>query len=132
MKLTLNLFYCVVIIYLGLTSLISCRSNNQYSKKHHLYTDLIADRLYIEGYQIESYGVGGDVYSIYLTDSLSFRKFISLYYDNESFNYNIDKDEVVIIKKEESGGVNMPKFKKKIIEEYKFSLKKLKEKKEFE
>lgn len=132
MKETYNLIYAILVIILYLVFFNSCSSKTKYSKDNHLFTDLIADQLYSEAYRIESYGVGGDIYSMYLTDSLNFRKFISLYYDNESFEYKIDNNEVLIIKKQESGGVSNPKFKKRAIEKYRFSLISLKEQKKFE
>ncbi len=132
MKEAYNLICSFLMIVFSMIFFNSCSSNNKYSKENHLFTDVVADQLYSESYRIESFGVGGDVYSMYLTDSLSFRKFVSVYYDNESFEFIVENNIVQVIKKEESGGINNPKFKRKVIEEYQFSLNELKEKKEFE
>lgn len=114
-----------LLILVQLFMLVSCASVDKYSKKNHLFTGVISDQLFSEVYRVESFGVGGDVYSVYLTDSLSFRKFIDLYYDNESFDFIVLEDHIEAVKKEESGGLSNPKFEKTVIKRYRFSINEL-------
>ena len=58
---------------------ISCQNK---TKSKHLRSDVVKSGYFCEHFKIDSYGVGGDVYSLYLTDSINFREFVCNYYDN--------------------------------------------------
>ncbi len=110
-----NIFLLIMILICT-----GCATENKYSKENYLYTDFVDRGLYCEHYKVDSYGVGGDVYSIYLTDSLMYRKFICLYYDSESFELKVNEDKVFITKLEDVGGINGGKRTRKKVQEYSF------------
>jgi hypothetical protein len=124
-----SLFLVLVIILLWFNS---CSSNKKYSKDEHLFTDVIGNKLYSESFRIDSYGVGGDVYSMYITDSLNFREFISLYYDNETIKFSVVDNEILAIKEEDISGINNPNSKKQVLQEYRFVINDLIEKGKFD
>lgn len=65
-------------------------SNINYSKDEHLRTLNLNDNLFVETYRIYSGGVtGGDVRTVYVTDSTSFRKYLGK---------KMDYQEVIISK----------------------------------
>lgn len=92
------------ISFLFLIFVISCSSVDKLSKTDYLNTKLIDSGLYLESYRVDTYGVGGDIYSIYISDSLNFRRFITLYYDNERIVHEINADSISISRMEEIGG----------------------------
>ena len=76
----------------------SCSENIDYSKDDHFSTRKIRDGLYSENYRI---GVYGWVYAVYLTDSVSFRKYVCKRTDYEWIDYEeIDEDTYVLYKGE--------------------------------
>jgi len=73
-----------------------CYDDN--SKKDYEKTELLGDGIYCETYRVFGGGVyGGDVYSEYLTDSISFRYFVGSYDDNNNLTYTI-KGSVIEIR----------------------------------
>lgn len=126
-----NLKLLHFLIAMLVLSFAACSSYDEYSKKEFLFSDSIGNQLYTESYRVASYGVRGDVYSVYVTDSVYFRKFIAVYYDNESFEFTIDNDHILVIKLEETGGINNLTFPSPT-QEYKFPLNSLKNEGKFE
>ncbi len=110
--------------------LIGCGSN---SNRILIYTDKLISNVYIEKFREESYGVGGDVYSVYLTDSIRFRKFVCKYYDSQSFNTRIIGDSIYIFRFEDSYiDSNNKKIDKKLINIFGFDYIMLKNEGKFE
>ncbi|MFT6338710.1 MAG: hypothetical protein ACI86M_003921 [Saprospiraceae bacterium] len=128
MNYKITIFFILLSIIWG----FSCNNVDKLSKEDYLYTDRLNSGIYFERYRVDSYGIGGDKYSIYLTDSIKFRKFISLYYDNESFEYFETKDTISIVKMKDLGGYNGIKQTQKEIEKYTFQTSKLKSSNVFE
>lgn len=108
--------------------LSSCGSYDKYSKDDFLYSENHKDGIYSEYFRVASYGVGGDVYSVYITDSTSFRKHIMVYYDNDYINLNFSKDEVTINRMNEKKSPK-EKAKRVKVEEVKLNIKDLRFKK---
>lgn len=82
------------LIYLNLTFIIFTFSCN---KEKYLSTTIIKGcgsiKLYVERYQV------GWIHSNYLTDSISFRKFIGLYdFEHEIYFYDCRNDSIYITK----------------------------------
>ena len=67
--LKLHHFLSVTIVILIL-SFAACSSYDEYSKNEFLFSNSIGNQLYTASYRVASYGVGGDVYSVYVTDIL--------------------------------------------------------------
>jgi len=71
------------LFYLLFLSLFSCQDVN-YSKENHLRTIRIDENLYVETYNVYNGGVpGGAVETSYLTDSVTFRKYLGKAMDYE-------------------------------------------------
>jgi hypothetical protein len=104
---------------------LSCDNKNKDSRKY-LRTDKINDVYYCEHFNVDSYGVGGDVYNLYLTDSLTFRDLVCTYYDNDVFEYLCENDKIKILKYEDSSNINGKKVEKKLSSKYEFDLDDLK------
>jgi len=85
-----------ILVILSVLFFSSCESYDKYSKDDFLYSENHNNGIYSENFRVASYGVGGDVYSVYITDSTSFRKHILVYYDNDYINFDFNKDEVTI------------------------------------
>ena len=78
-------------------SIVSC--NSKYSKKNHIGTIKIYDHLYNEIFKVYSGGaLANDSYSNYLTDSVSFRKYIgTVYYDDEElYCKTLDTNRILV------------------------------------
>lgn len=78
--------------------MISCI--NQYSKRNHRNTINLTEGLFLEIYKVSGGGVfASDTYSHYLTDSLTFRKFIGCEFDDERILLpTMNKDTIIICK----------------------------------
>jgi hypothetical protein len=83
----------IIIIYL-------CSGNINYSKNELSGTRKIENGLYLEIYRVYGGGVyGGDVRTVYLTDSTNFRRYIGKQFDDELVRCSmIDNDMVLIYK----------------------------------
>ncbi len=89
----------VCLLFLFCLILFSC-DNINYSKDNHIKTFKLDDNLYKERYNIYSGGaIGGDVCSVYLTDSISFRKYLGKEFDNEQINVFLINSKAVLIYK---------------------------------
>lgn len=75
-------------------------NNINYSKEEHLRTSKLNDNLFVETYLVYSGGViGGAVETKYLTDSISFRKYLGKKMDyQEIFISVMDKYRVLVYK----------------------------------
>ncbi|HOY11918.1 MAG TPA: hypothetical protein PLY70_02210 [Saprospiraceae bacterium] len=103
---------------------ISCQSK---IKPRYLRSDVVKTGYYCDHFKIDSYGVGGDVYSLYLTDSISFREFVCNYHDNDVFEYLDEGNKIEILKYEDKSTINGVLLEKKLLNRYVFDLIKLKE-----
>ena len=85
------LIFCLIII--------SCKDIN-YSKDNHLNTIEIGANIFKERYIIYNGGVtGGSVCSVYLTDSIRFRKYIGKHMDYEKvLTCKISEDLILVYK----------------------------------
>lgn len=66
-----------------------------------MYTKELGRGYYYEKYKVDSYGVGGDVYSAFLTDSLDENHFITYIYDDEVLYFNFIEDSILVKKYQE-------------------------------
>lgn len=85
-----------VVLIFSLSEL-SCYS--KYSKKKHIGTIKIGEHLYNEVFKVYSGGaLASDSYSNYLTDSVSFRKYIgTVYYDDEElYCKTLDSNRILV------------------------------------
>jgi hypothetical protein len=83
-------------------TLISCQDIN-YSKDKHLNTIEISANLYKERYIIYNGGVtGGSVCSVYLTDSVKYRKYVGKHMDYEKILTTLISEDLVLVYKIES------------------------------
>lgn len=72
-----------LLIFLFCFALLACNNIN-YSKDEHLQTSKIKDNLYTEYYRTYAGGViGGDVETVYVTDSTHFRKYLGKKMDHQ-------------------------------------------------
>ena len=114
------------IIWISIIIFISsCYSD--YSKKEYRYSKQIGSEVSAEFYRVANYGVGGDVFSVYVTDSLIFRKFITLFYDHESVSFEIVDDQIIAIREEWLRSPTDSFASARKISEFNFSYSKLKE-----
>ncbi len=92
------------IFFIAIT-FVACKGTfiDHYSKDDFIGSLKIRDSLYIETYRIYAGGVwGGDVHTVYLTDSTNFRKFIGEEEDDEMISfYLINDDSICLYKKTE-------------------------------
>ena len=71
-----KIFLCIAVGFIAV-SFNGCNLDDaNYSKDNHLKTNKIKDSLYNEIYLIRSLSTGEERYSEYLTDSVSFRKYV--------------------------------------------------------
>jgi hypothetical protein len=76
--------------------MISCI--NHYSKENHTGTKKITDGLFLEVYQTSEGGVfASDTFSKYLTDSVSFRKYIGYQLDDERIQVSMLDSNFVLV-----------------------------------
>ncbi len=99
---------------------------DKYSKDKLNYVHDLGDSLYVEGYHIYGGGVyGGDVYTEYLTDSISFRKYIGDTEDHESIHtYQYCKGWIIVFKTSEN---TLSSNQYRLVETNIYDIKKLKE-----
>ena len=91
----------------------SCNESINYSKDNHITTMEFAKGIYKETYRIYSGGVyGGDVRAAYLTDSVTFRKYLGKYFDHEQIRVTMLNDEIVMIYKVNIDGATIDTIKK--------------------
>jgi hypothetical protein len=93
---TIKHMFVYLIIYNGLL-FTSCSS--KYSKEYHVGTGLIDTNLYRERFLVYSGGaLANSSYSIYLTDSLNFRKYLgTVHYDDEQLFIKVsDSNEILV------------------------------------
>lgn len=88
----------LILVSIFVFSLLGCTSDR--SKKRFNMTYKEDDHLFVEVFTIFGSGAfGGDRLSEYLTDSLTFRKYIGTFDDNaEAISYKVIKDSVFIEK----------------------------------
>ncbi len=113
------ILFCIIFAY-------SCDS--KFSKSNHLNTLKIDNHLFFEIYKITSGGVlASDTYSYYLTDSVTFRKYVgTIYYDDEHLYFKpLDSNHVLIYKAKRK---NM----NEVIEEKVYVLSELQKEKKFD
>jgi hypothetical protein len=102
--------YIFPFIFLFLTS---CNESINYSKDNHNTTMEFAKGLYKETYRTYSGGVyGGDVHTAYLTDSLTFRKYLGKNFDHEQIRVAMTDDETVMVYKVNIEGATIDTIKK--------------------
>ena len=84
-----------------------------YSKDNHIGTCKIDDNLYEETYCIYRGGVfGGDVCTVYLTDSTTFRIYLGKEFDHEQIRVAIKDSEIVMVYKVDIEGRKIDTIKK--------------------
>lgn len=106
-----RLFFPIIVLLL--TSCI-----NKRDKSHHFVNKKINDTIFVEMYTV--FGGGAttdDIMAEYLTDSLTFRKFVGTHNGKESYYYTIEGDNMYAKKKLRGN--------EKILSEKKYSLTKL-------
>ena len=81
---------------------ISCSEQINYSKDNHFSTYEIGNKLYREVYMLYYGGVfANDVYSVYITDSTSYRKYVSTSKnDQQRIITELIDNNVIVIKVE--------------------------------
>ncbi len=78
----------------------ACNSVNRYDKTDFIGTKKIEDNLYLETYCTYRGGVyGGDTHTCYLTDSISFRKYLGYYFDHEQVEAFPMNDTIIFVRK---------------------------------
>jgi len=76
-------------------SLISC-GHNDYSKENFEGSENLGSGLYAEHYLVANYGVGGEVRSVYITDSSTFKKLAMIYYDSDHIEFELANGQVIV------------------------------------
>ena len=71
-------------------------------------------------YNVESYGVAGDVYRLFLRDSSNTRVFVCDYYDNDIFEYFLNEGKIEIFRFENSYSIGGVMHNKRFINKYVF------------
>ena len=108
--------YLLFVLFLAL---FACQQIN-YSKENHLNTTEVAVNLYKERYIIYDGGVaGGSVCSVYLTDSVKFRKYVGKHMDYEKILTSMISEDLVLVYKIESGTYKVLNAKIYVIDELK-------------
>lgn len=116
--------YKFLLIILFIT-LLSCQKNN-YSKDKHLNTIEVESNLFKERYIIYNGGVtGGSVCSVYLTDSVKFRKYVGKHMDYEKILTSMISEDLVLVYKIKSDSY-------KVLDAKIYSIPELKEEGKFE
>jgi len=127
----IDLFVMKKMFFAFLIVFCACSENINYSKDNHFTTHTIKKGLYLEFYQTYAGGVyGGDVYTVYLTDSVSFRKYVGKesYDDQRIYGKEVDEDTYVVYKVE----ARLFSNKEKIIEKKTYSISALQKEEIFE
>ena len=85
--------YCFIIMCVC----VNCRTKN----KNLVNTEKLNDCIYKEVYQLATGGVlAGDTYSYYITDTISFRKYVAItYYDDERIRMEMPDSNTVKVYK---------------------------------
>ena len=83
---------CIIIVVVSIAAIISFLTIRscyaKYSKKEHVGTLQLSEQIFLETYLITAGGVlASDTYSSYLTDSISFRKYIGTIYSDHEHLY---------------------------------------------
>ncbi len=98
------------------------------SKDRHFSTKKISENLYREKYRVFSGGAySAELYADYITDSVSFRKYIGTHDPSEGYSYKCNGDSIFVTKAHFSSGDS-----RKIIEKSSFSITALKNAHKFE
>ncbi|MDA3911288.1 MAG: hypothetical protein PF448_08030 [Bacteroidales bacterium] len=106
-------------------ALFSCKNVN-YAKDNHLNTNEVSPNLYKERYIVYNGGVaGGSVCSVYLTDSVKFRKYVGKHMDYEKILTIMISEDLVLVYKIKSDSY-------KILDAKIYSIPELKEEGKFE
>lgn len=91
--------YSIILLLVTISiSIVMC--TNGRNKKHHKDTTKLIEQLYVETYtDFGSGAFGTDIVSDYLTDSISFRKYVGTFDEGpEYYYYNILGDTIYIEK----------------------------------
>jgi hypothetical protein len=73
---------------------------NHHSKEYPLGSHKLINNLFRETYQTSSGGVfASDTYSDYLTDSISFRKYVGYQHDDEQIRFSMLDDNLILVYK---------------------------------
>jgi hypothetical protein len=117
-------------LVLGLPIMLLVGScTNLRSKKHHFDTITPCDGIYIEKFTVFSGGAySAEVYSDYLTDSVTFRKYVGSHNDEQKFIYDCRENNLIHVEKIAVTGGDT----NKILESRTFDIRKLKMQKVFE
>ena len=109
---------CLVIFILASYLVLGCTRYDKYNKDNHIVTyKIVGLNVYGEIFNVAGYGVyGGDVESVYLTDSMNYRKYVGEKYDNQKILFSVDGNFVIGRKIEINNG------NKILINEYIFDL----------
>jgi hypothetical protein len=96
-----KIVFIIVIIILFVIIIISfCNENIDYSKENLWYSTMIADNLFEDGYKVYAGGVwGGDVHTVYLTDSVKFRCYLGQMMDYENIIIKLINDDSLTVYK---------------------------------
>ena len=118
----------IIIVSLG------CIKRDKYDKTDpRVVYELENNHLHIEIYRTAGYGVyGGDIESVYITDSLSFRKFIGEKDDNQEFRFRLNGDSIICTKLELGYEIKNETVPDKLLSEKIYSIRKLQLNKEFD
>jgi hypothetical protein len=112
----IGLVIICLVVYIGLTLFWGHREKD---RSHYLATFSICNNLKAEKFEVSSLT---DLYSIYLTDSTSFREFIDTYHYYETIQFECNGDSIIMRK------FNTDEEKPKLIESKVYSLSLLKKK----
>lgn len=132
---SLLLLRCFFLLLFASFFLMSCYTkDNKYDKSTHRLTyEIRTTGIFVELYRTASYGVyGGDIESIYLTDSVSFRKFVDKIDDNQKINFSINGNKIKATKVVSSYWVNDRKIPMKVLSEREYYLDALRSKGKFD
>ena len=107
---TSKLLVCLVI-------LTSCKSRFEY---FFLRSEKVFPEYFCDHYKVESCGVAGDAYRLFLRDSSNTRVFVCDYYDNDIFEYFLNEGKIEIFRFENSYSIGGVMHNKRFIIKYVF------------
>lgn len=87
----------IYLLLLFLGAIVCCCNSDLRNKSHHCGTSQISNTLYIESYLIWSGGAtSGDCVSEYITDSTTFRKYITTVLDHYWPVITVNGDSIIV------------------------------------
>ncbi len=112
----------------------SCTNYDKFDKTEFITSQQLPNtQLFVEIYRVNGFGVyGGDIESVYLTDSIKFRKYIGEKFDQQVILFEKNGDKVNGRKIELGYKIDDLDVPDKLIEKYEYSLGELKKTNLFE